>query len=348
MGSRASDSAEFGFDPPAVCGGVQPGLLSMEIELSLRCNFHCPYCYVPTPADLGGELTADEIRDVVRQARDLGARRIIVLGGEPTLYPGLGTLLRWIAGQGLEIELFTNGSGITAALAATLAELQVRVVVKRNSFDDPLQDRLAGRPGAAAVIGRAFTLLDRAGYPGEGRFLALSTIICRQNYDELPALWCWARDRHIAPYVEILTPQANARRNRWLEVAPADLHRLFRRIAAIDRACYGRHWTVQPPLVGQRCLRHQFSCLVTARGEVMPCVGVTVSMGNIRRRPLARILAESPVLADLRNYRQTIKGPCRTCDLAATCYGCRGAAYQLTGDYLASDPLCWRNVPAGH
>jgi predicted hotdog family 3-hydroxylacyl-ACP dehydratase len=47
---------------------------------------------------------------------------------------------------------------------------------------------------------------------------------------------------------------------------------------------------------------------------------------------------------DLREYRRTIKEPCRSCDKARHCYGCRGAAYQLTGDYLASDPLCWRNV----
>jgi MoaA/NifB/PqqE/SkfB family radical SAM enzyme len=39
----------------------------------------------------------------------------------------------------------------------------------------------------------------------------------------------------------------------------------------------------------------------------------------------------------------TFKGPCANCDLADGCYGCRGTAFQVTGDYLASDPLCWRN-----
>ena len=346
MGNCSSAITDFGFDPGATGPGRRPpGLLSMEIEMSLRCNFRCPYCYVPAEKDLDGELSADEIRDAVCQAKVLGARRIIVLGGEPTLYPGLVEMLRFVAEQGLETELFTNGSGITAALARQLADLCVRVVVKKNSFDDALQDRLAGRAGAAGLIRSALDHLGRAGYPDRERFLAVSTVICRQNYDELPALWRWARDRHIAPYFEIITPQANARQNRWLEVPPADLHRLFLDICTIDREVYGRHWTVQPPLVGNRCLRHQFSCLLTARGEVMPCVGVTIALGNIRHRPLAAILAESRVLADLKNYRNTIKGPCRQCDLAATCYGCRGAAYQVTGDYLASDPLCWRNYP---
>ena len=45
----------------------------------------------------------------------------------------------------------------------------------------------------------------------------------------------------------------------------------------------------------------------------------------------------------LRNVRSHIKGACAQCDLLPDCYGCRGLAYHVTGDFLASDPLCWRN-----
>ena len=90
-------------------------------------------------------------------------------------------------------------------------------------------------------------------------------------------------------------------------------------------------------------MRHQVSCLVTATGEVMPCVGVTIPLDNIRNNSLGDILKNSQVVKDLKNFREMIKGECRDCDKAHECYGCRGAAYQLTGDYLASDPTCWRN-----
>jgi radical SAM protein with 4Fe4S-binding SPASM domain len=151
------------------------------------------------------------------------------------------------------------------------------------------------------------------------------------------------RRQGIEPYFEILTPQANARHNSWLTVGGDELKALFFRLAAIDREEFGRVWEPQPPLVGNRCMRHLVSCLVTAQGQVMPCVGVTIPLGNVRQRPLADIVHGSEVIANLKNYRQTIKGPCRTCDKSSDCYGCRGAAYQLTGDYLASDPTCWCN-----
>jgi radical SAM protein with 4Fe4S-binding SPASM domain len=68
-----------------------------------------------------------------------------------------------------------------------------------------------------------------------------------------------------------------------------------------------------------------------------------VPLGNIREDKLGDILCRSQLVRDLKNFRQTIKGPCRSCEKADQCYGCRGAAYQMTGDYLASDPLCWKN-----
>jgi radical SAM protein with 4Fe4S-binding SPASM domain len=96
--------------------------------------------------------------------------------------------------------------------------------------------------------------------------------------------------------------------------------------------------------VGGECLRHQFSCAVNSEGYVQPCVGITFPLGNVRQQRLKDILKDSEVVQDLKNYKEMIKGPCGECTKIDNCYGCRGAAYQLTGDYLASDPLCWNNL----
>jgi len=318
-------------------------LLSMEIEFSRACNFRCAYCYLADRTAGADELSRTEIKDVIVQAKDLGARKIIILGGEPSIYPYLIEMLRFIGKLGLEIEMFTNGTGIDGQLASVLAEEKARVVVKMNSRDASVQDRLAGKKGAFRIIGQALEHLRRAGYPSEALFLAASTIICRQNLEELPALWQWLRSQNIEPYFEILTPQANALVNSWLDVDPTELRALFSQLSATDREHYGRTWEPQPPLIGNKCMRHQVSCVVTANGDVMPCVGVTIALGNIRNHRLADILTNSEVVKNLKNYRQMIKGPCSSCDKSSECYGCRGAAFQLTGDYLASDPTCWRN-----
>ncbi|MBU0664419.1 MAG: radical SAM protein [Proteobacteria bacterium] len=321
-------------------------LLSMEIEFSRVCNFRCSYCYVPEKRELSGEFSRDEIKDVLLQAKELGARKIIILGGEPSIYPHLVEMILFLKEHNLEIEMFTNGTGVDAELAAILAEAQVRVVLKLNSRDRVVQDQLAGRTGAFDIIQTAFANLKEAGYPSQDLFLALSTIICQQNINELPDMWTWLRDEGIEPYFEVITPQENALENSWLSVDSGQLKTLFTQLSEIDQQKYGRHWEPQPPLVGNKCMRHQVSCLVTASGDVMPCVGVTIPLDNVRKNKLAHILKNSEVVNNLKNYREMIKGECRDCDKADECYGCRGAAYQLTGDYLASDPTCWRNATA--
>jgi radical SAM additional 4Fe4S-binding domain len=322
-------------------------LLSMEIEFSRECNFRCAYCYVEDRTAAAGEMSRQESKNVILQAKELGARKIIILGGEPSIYPHLIEMIRFISGLELEIELFTNGTGVTDELADILAEERVRVVVKMNSRSAAIQDHLAGKNGAFAIIDQALKRLRRAGYPSEELFLGASTVICRQNRAELVELWQWLRSQRIEPYFEILTPQANALKNKWLDVEAVELRDLFTELAALDRERFGRKWKPQPPLVGNRCMRHLVSCVVTAQGDVMPCVGVTIPLGNIRHHRLADILKNSEVIKNLKNYREMIKGPCRSCEKSEECYGCRGAAYQMTGDYLASDPTCWHNIETG-
>ncbi len=328
------------------------GLLTMEVEVGTACNFRCKYCYVGDGPPVGNgqcpELSLEDIRDVIAQAQALGARKIILLGGEPMLYDFTPELCAWIRDRGLGVEMFTNGTNMTAEMAARLFKLGVHVVLKWHTSDHHIQDWLAGVPGAAAIMADAYRHLRAAGYPSIEAKMALSTVICRQNLAELPSLWKWMRTEGIEPYFEMITPQGRAR-NSSHDLSPSveEIRHLFETIRAIDRDQFGRTWEAQPPLVGNACLRHSFSCLVAASGDVMPCVGVSVPVGNVRARPLADILADSEVIADLRDHEHTIQGACGTCEKAASCYGCRGAAYQLTGNYLGSDPLCWRNQADG-
>ena len=327
-----------------IAAAVRDGrLLSMEIEFNKSCNFRCLYCYASNNNHHLNELSKEEFIDVIKQARELGARKMIVLGGEPMLYPHIMEMLQFIRTLDMEVELFTNGTNITDQIARTLYELGVRVVLKMNTFEEHVQDMLSGRKGAYLQIKDAFNNLKQAGYPSADRFMGVSTVVCQQNIEELPRMWEWLRDQGIVPYFEMITPQGGAKQHNMLDVDSARVEEFFRTIAEIDGRKYGFHWDPKPPLVGGECLRHQFSCAVNSEGFVQPCVGVTIPR-NLRTTKLKEILHDSEVVQDLKNHKTMIKGPCGECEKLDECYGCRGAAYQLTGDYLASDPLCWKNI----
>ena len=317
-------------------------ILSLELELTHACNLRCIYCYAESGKALENELSYSEIIDAVDQAISLGARKIIVLGGgEPLVYPHLFEVIDHILELGATADLFTNGTLIDKDVADKLYQRNIPIVIKQNSKKTEVQDFLAGKAGSFAAIQKGMKNLIAAGYPDENHPLGIQTIVCKQNYNELPDLWRWARNNGIVPYIETMTMQGRARKNVDLEVPAEKIRELFEKLANIDEEEFGRKWMPRPPLAASQCARHEYSCTVCANGDINPCPGVNIPVGNIRLNTLEDIIQSSKVIQDLRKIRLTIKGKCSECELASNCYGCRGHAYQITGDYLAEDSICW-------
>ncbi|HMK59999.1 MAG TPA: radical SAM protein [Dissulfurispiraceae bacterium] len=334
----------LGFESDEVAACLERrGLLSLELEFTRKCNLRCIYCYSAAGEPEDGELSISEIKSVVRQAGDLGAKKIILLGGgEPLIYEGLEEIIEFISGLGLQQVLFTNGTLITEKTAHFLRCNRVSIVVKSNSLRPEVQDKLAGMKGSYERIRRGLDCLLGAGYPDDDVMLGVQTVICRQNLLELPAMWGWARENHYVPYFEIMTNQGRAKHHPELSVTMAEIQDVFKKLESIDRSDFGVVWKSRPTIAAFSCKRHLYSCLVNSRGFVQPCTGVDMPVGNIREKALADILSGSTVIEDLRNIYDRIQGECRQCEYRYECYGCRGNAYQTTGNYLASDPSCWR------
>lgn len=343
MGNTVDMVHALGFSSEEVSECLEKrGLLSLELEFTRKCNLRCIYCYSAAGEPEKNELSVDEMKSVVEQARDLGAKKIILLGGgEPLVYDGLPDIVEYIYSLGLQQVLFTNGTLITEETAHFLKRNRVSVVVKNNSMNPAVQDELAGVKGTFDRIRKGLAHLVNAGYPN-GVMLGVQTVICRQNLPELPDMWGWARRNGFVPYFEIMTNQGRAKHHPDLAVRLPEIKAVFERLEAIDKTNFGVVWHSHPTIAAFSCKRHLYSCLVNSRGFVQPCTGVDMPVGNIREKSLADILAQSPIIDDLRNIYDRIEGECRQCDHRYECYGCRGNAYQTTGNYLASDPACWR------
>lgn len=320
------------------------GLLSLELEFSKACNLKCIYCYAGAGNPLKHELTLAEIKDVIDQAAELGAKKIILLGGgEPLMYEGLISVVEYIHKKGLEQNVFTNGMLLTKEIAALLFECEASVVVKHNSNVPDIQDRLAGVKGAYHKIKQGFECLLEAGYPNGKGQLGIQTVICRQNIEEIPDMWVWARERGIIPYFEIITNQGRAKEHKELRVSNEEIRKVFEKLEYIDETRFGNKWSPHPTIASFTCKRHLYSCLVNSQGYIQPCTGIDMPVGNLRQEKLKDILKKSPAIQKLRNIYANIEGECKECEFAFDCYGCRGNAYQLTGNFLASDPACWLN-----
>ena len=367
----------IGFTPEQIAAtAATKGLLSIELDLSNEIHCGCEAC-VSQPRPV---MSFQELCGLLDQARALGAQRCILVDSKNGSYLRLRDLLTELRRRGMQIELFTDGTAISAEFAVFLRQTNVAIVVRLNLLKTNIdaidalrragygnveyQRAMAppsspGTPGEDRGGGRHHLELrpppqPSPGVPGEGAKataalvdgdlnaprLAARVAVRDDSIDSVPDWWRRMRSLGVEPYVQVISPPDSAT-SRGHVVDPERAKRLFDELGRIDREEFGRAWEHPPELTGRSCKRHLFACHVTPCGTIFACVGVTIPLGNIRTESLRTILDESEVLENLRAFGQKVKEPCRTCSKTTDCYGCRGSAYQLTGDYLAGDQLCW-------
>jgi len=270
--------------------------LQVSLWLGNRCNLRCVYCFRDAGDALPDELQLDEYLSLVDQAKEIGAEYIFVSGsGEPTCDRNLLPILRHTRGLGLGFVLVTNLTLIDESLAGELADSGASVIGKLNSLRPEVQNDLAGGiPWAYDRIMHGLSLLLDAGMAnGSPTRLGVETPILPCNYDEIPDLWIYARDRNLLPVVELLSNTGRA--SSLKEITVGQGRALFNELLRIDRERYGFTWTPTPPYAGFQCRRFLYNLVVDSQGFVLPCFGVEERIGNVRTTSL-RDIWQSPAL----------------------------------------------------
>src|SRR5437879_5963696 len=84
-------------------------LALLELEVTGRCQLECVHCYSSSgPSGSHGEMQVADWQRVIDEAAAMDVPRVQLIGGEPTLYPGLTRLVVHALGYGLEVEIYSN------------------------------------------------------------------------------------------------------------------------------------------------------------------------------------------------------------------------------------------------
>lgn len=73
------------------------------------CNNHCTWCYAKNTLDSKNIMGIDETKLMVDALAERNVKNIILIGGEPTIYPHLVELVEYIHKKGLRVSMATNG-----------------------------------------------------------------------------------------------------------------------------------------------------------------------------------------------------------------------------------------------
>jgi pyrroloquinoline quinone biosynthesis protein E len=328
-----------------------PDLLPTTLlaELTYRCPLHCPYCSNPLEMSRAeSELSTDQWKRVLSEARALGVLQLGLSGGEPLVRKDLEELVAHARTEGMYTTLVTSGLGLIRARAERLKAAGLdHIQISFQDSDTSNAERIAGirsvkQKREAAELVRA---LDLA--------FSVNVVLHRGNLDHLEQIiamaaelgadrlelantqyygWALTNREALMPtraQIEASRPIAAAAIERYrgrmqiLYVLP-DYYEMY------PKACYAGWGRVY--------------ILVTPDGKALPCHGATqirnLQFVNVRDQSLASIWRESPIFNAFRGD-SWMQEPCRSCPRKSTDFGgCRCQAFALTGDATATDPVC--------
>jgi radical S-adenosyl methionine domain-containing protein 2 len=132
--------------------------IAINYHLLKPCNARCSFCFA-TFRDVHGQLRVDDAKRLITTLRDAGGEKLTFAGGEPTLHPNLGELVRHAKEVGFVTCVVTNGFRLDRLLDDH-AEAVDWVALSVDSADEATQASL-GR-GSGDHVANAIRLADRA------------------------------------------------------------------------------------------------------------------------------------------------------------------------------------------
>lgn len=170
-----------------------PLLGRLDMELTERCNNNCIHCCINLPADdleaKKKELSADEIKRILKEAVSLDCMSVRFTGGEPLLREDFEELYLFARRSGLKVLLFTNATLITPYLAdlfsriPPLEKIEISVYgMKKSSYE--AVTRTAGSYEAAW---RGINLLLKKKIP-----FVVKQAVLPSNKSEIDEFEAWA------------------------------------------------------------------------------------------------------------------------------------------------------------
>jgi radical SAM protein len=338
-------------------------------ELTQACDLACVHCRACAVADRDPrELSTEEGKRLLSSIAAMGTPLMVLTGGDPAKRPDLVDLVEHGARQGLAMNVTPSGTSlVTRDLLRALRDAGMRrLAISVDGPDAATHDAFRRVQGSFAWTRRILEDAEALGIERQ-----VNTTLGAHNLRGLEAMARFVADaRAVLWSVFVVVPVGRALSSLLL-TADA-LEEVLVELAAIgQRGWFDVKTTAAPHFRRVQLERHVKGSIgllrdvdasgqvrgprgindgagfvfVSHHGDIYPSGFLPLHAGNVRSDDIATVYRESPLFKSLRD-ESALGGKCGVCPFRRVCGGSRARAYAMTGDPLASDPLC-AYVPRG-
>jgi MoaA/NifB/PqqE/SkfB family radical SAM enzyme len=258
----------------------------IQFQYNYTCNFRCQHCSVKRFQGKkdGQQFTMPDVRELARQADEMGLARITITGGEPLVFKDLDALVEALDPQKFYINCDSNGWLLDEKKARHIKSIGIdRIQLSIDSLDAKEHDSFRGAKGSYERCMRAIEASLDAGL---GIFIQTVVTKQRLHSNEFIEFVEYFNKKGIGVFVTYAKPVGAWEGNFNVLVDKDDMnymkefekkHNVFTHLTS----AYGLN-------MGCIAVKGMFS--VTQYGDVLPCPYIHISIGNVFDEPLKDII----------------------------------------------------------
>lgn len=258
---------------------------NLDFTFDYTCNMKCSHCSNLSFLPKERSMTIADVKSLADQMDALGMGQLVISGGEPLTFPNLDEIIATIDPRRFHITLNTNGMLLSEEKSREIKAMGIdKVRVSVDNFDKAKYAQTRKNEGAYDKALEALFHAKKAGLA-----VAIGTAISHQSCKtpETEALAEFAQENNF--HVDIYCMKAIGALEGKEEVllTPDDSKYLLN----LRETYPVMHRDVYPTFNscgGCRTVEHNLH--VTKYGDVLPCVFIHISIGNIFEEPLEDII----------------------------------------------------------
>ncbi|MCL5035685.1 MAG: PqqD family peptide modification chaperone [Chloroflexi bacterium] len=344
VGSFIKHLEDRGFFSPGVPG--DGGFSGLYLEVTGRCNLSCRYCYNSPPVN--EDMPEDIARSVILQAKEAGAKFLVIGGGEPLLYPGIWDMLEF-GSSILSTALVTNGVLLDDESCIRLAEIPgLSIQLSLEGVKAGTHEAMRGKGSFNPAWRGLLNLLDR----GMGDRVTLCFTMNKYNVAHFPEVLEAAKDLGIKSLLVQPLGKIGKAASCWEEISPG-----------IDETVSALRFMDKHPVnvygILPRSIREIFlsgkmrercpigeKLNVSFKGDVYPCSQLSLpgfKLGNVTSQTVSEMLGGEKLKSLQAMPGERIRNipECSSCPWRMLCAGgCPASSLLESGGLNSPDPHC--------
>ena len=301
------------------------------LELTHRCNLKCSHCYIVKQKKK--EISTKEVKNILDQLAEAGNLFLAFTGGEVFLRKDIFEILGYAVEKRFVVTVLTNATLLNSSAIKKLKALGVHELsTSLYSLKAGVFDKITGVAGSFAKALKALQELKKTGLS-----VRIKCPLMTANCSEKKALTAFAKKNGFKLLFDpVLAPKNDgSAENTGQKLGPEQLAKV------VKQHCGGWKYSKKYPEKNVICSAGRNFTAVSPYGEVLPCLQIPYSAGNLRKKSFKELWKNSPVLKKLRGLKLKDLKECAACEKIRYCNRCPGMALLENGDlYGKSKSAC--------